>query len=219
MKETEIKETETKQTEKEEQKELKPPGYRKKRRSQNKNQPDLVITLGVFLGILLVGAIIIAIYFHMSTSEATITYNGLEYSGNVRQDKPHGTGTLVFTDGTEHSSDDIRTIEDEEMKYIGEIKDGIQNGKGFLIKYNAWKYAGDFKNGLMHGEGTFFWADGTVYKGDFKEGRRNGEGELVSPDGTKYTGSFQNNEKHGEGVLISPQGIKQEGTWIEGELQ
>ena len=45
------------------------------------------------------------------------------------------------------------------MKYVGEFKDGLQNGQGILTLPNGEKYFGDFKDGLPTGQGTFTWSD------------------------------------------------------------
>ena len=39
------------------------------------------------------------------------------------------------------------------LKYEGEYKNGLRDGKGLLIKFNGDIYEGDFKNNLPHGKG------------------------------------------------------------------
>ena len=54
------------------------------------------------------------------------------YVGEVRNDFPHGQGTLTFPDG--------RT-------YVGEFRDGLPNGQGTLTIPDGEQYVGEYKDG------------------------------------------------------------------------
>ena len=57
-------------------------------------------------------------------------------------------------------------------KYVGIFKDGIFDG----VNENDVKYAGEYKNGTMNGQGTFTFSDGKKYIGEWKDGLPNGQG-------------------------------------------
>ena len=74
----------------------------------------------------------------------------------IKGDCSNGYGTYTYANGS---------------KYVGEWKDGKENGQGTYtqVSGNTWfngnKYVGEYKNGKIHGQGTYTWADGTVGKG------------------------------------------------------
>ena len=73
-------------------------------------------------------------------------------------------------------------------KYVGEFKDGIENGQGTFTYHDGSDYTGKWKEGEPHGHGTFTCADGEKYVGDWKEGSRHGQGTHFFSDGTKIKG-------------------------------
>ena len=61
--------------------------------------------------------------------------------------------------------------------YEGEVKDGVPNGKGKLVKGADQWYEGDFLDGKKHGKGTLFLPNRDLISGSFVNG--NPEGEVV----------------------------------------
>lgn len=59
------------------------------------------------------------------------------------------------------------------------------------------KYVGELVNGLANGKGKRIWDDGHVYEGEFFNGREDGMGEHKYPNGEVYNGEFRNGLKHG----------------------
>jgi hypothetical protein len=84
-----------------------------------------------------------------------------------------------------------------------------------LVLWN--KYVGEFKDGTQNGQGTFTWGDGRKIVGEFKDGTQNGQGTLTFPDGTKYVGEWKNGkewnitlyEKNGNIIGRIVDGVKQ----------
>jgi hypothetical protein len=89
----------------------------------------------------------------MTKKEKIITKDWT-YKGEVKNGKPHGRGTL-FSNYRKNSDekDEFNTILEPE-KYVGEFKNGLQDGKGILTYENGYKYEGSFKKGLRHGYGA-----------------------------------------------------------------
>ena len=76
-------------------------------------------------------------------------------------------------------------------KYIGEVENGVPNGKGIYTTPNGSKYVGDFKDGDFNGQGTYSWNNGEKFVGEFKDGLKNGQGTFTSFDGRKGVGEFK----------------------------
>ena len=70
------------------------------------------------------------------------------------------------------------------VKYVGGYKDGEKNGQGTETFPNGNKFVGEFKDGKKHGQGTFTWADG----------KKNGRGTTTWTDGYQYVGYFKDDE-------------------------
>ena len=73
-------------------------------------------------------------------------------------------------------------------RYVGEWKNGEENGQGTLTFNDGRKYVGEYKNGERNGQGTYTYPDGIKYVGEYKDGEKNGQGTTTYPDGGKYVG-------------------------------
>ena len=134
--------------------------------------------------------------------------------------------------------------EREDTKFVGEIKNGKQNGEGTQTYPDGRKYVGEWKNGEYHGQGTFTspdgnkydgeWKDGTYhghgtytfgkvkwegdkYIGEYKNGKKDGQGTYTFSDGRKYLGEFKHGKKHGQGTFTTPDGDKYVGEFKDGK--
>jgi len=64
----------------------------------------------------------------------------------------------------------------DEIKYVGEVKNGKPHGKGTLTYPDkGGKYVGQWKNGKYHGEGILTFSDGEKQKGNFINGKHESE--------------------------------------------
>lgn len=96
------------------------------------------------------------------------------------------------------------TLEQNNLQYVGEIKEGYFDGYG-LMKCNASEdyYIGFWKKGHQHGHGFFSWARGlSYYDGECKRGLRHGKGEYVWSDGRRYIGEHKQNYLWGQGTYF-----------------
>ena len=139
--------------------------------------------------------------------------NGDEYAGDWKNGKPNGKGTITYNSVS--NSYDYRSI------YIGEWNDYDKNGTGTQTWRNGDKYVGDWKDNKRHGRGIFTWDFGKSisYEGDWKDDKRNGNGTYIWRNGSKYVGGFKDNKKHGEGILTLASGKVIKDTWINDHRQ
>ena len=105
-------------------------------------------------------------------------------------------------------------------KYIGEMKDGIKEGKGILYydkndKYNRYKYEGDFKDDIREGKGILIFKQGEKYEGDWKDDLPDGKGIYNFKDGIRYEGDLKNNVFEGKGKYYFKNGDIYEGEYKE----
>lgn len=89
--------------------------------------------------------------------------------------------------------------------YIGEVKDGVANGKGTC--YNpegAISRKGTFKNGELDGYGEIYVDGEKIYDGHFVNGERSGKGAQYAMGILQYEGDFLHDMRHGKGTQWWP---------------
>ena len=104
------------------------------------------------------------------------------------------------------------------QKYFGEFKDGLPNGQGMKTFPDGKKYMGEFKDGLKNGQGTFTYLDGEKYVGEFKDGLPNGHVTYTSPSGRKYVGEYKDGVMNGQGTFTYLDGEKYVGEFKDEEF-
>ena len=86
------------------------------------------------------------------------------------------------------------------------------------IRYRDGVYVGEVKNGIEHGKGTFTLDDGEKYDGEWIQGRRSGRGTMTFSNGDKYEGEYKDGKRDGRGTYTYPDGSKYEGEWKDDEI-
>ena len=85
------------------------------------------------------------------------------------------------------------------------------------LKGKNWRYVGQVVNGLKEGKGIMYWNDGDRYEGDFRNGKREGKGIYYYNSepwkGARYEGDFRNNNKEGKGIYYDNNGNREMGDW------
>ena len=101
-------------------------------------------------------------------------------------------------------------------RYVGEIKNGVPDGKGTITSINGNKYVGEWKNGEKNGQGIHTSSSGDKFEGEFKDGLLNGQGIYTSSSGNKYEGEFKDWLRNGKGTFTWSNGDKYVGEWKYG---
>jgi len=74
--------------------------------------------------------------------------------------------------------------EKTQVKFEGDILNGVPNGYGSFTVPNGDKFVGEYKDGLKNGQGTYTYSNGDKYVGEWKDGLKHGQGTFTLPDGT-----------------------------------
>ena len=69
------------------------------------------------------------------------------------------------------------------VKYIGQVLNGVPEGKGVMEWNNGERYEGEWKNDLKDGKGIHYFPNGERYEGEFKNGNAEGKGIYYYKDG------------------------------------
>ena len=104
-------------------------------------------------------------------------------------------------------------------KYIGEIINGLRNGKGILYySKNDHKerkmYEGEWKNDKREGKGIIYWNFGDRYEGEWKNDKREGKGIYYWNNGDRYEGGFKNHKRDGKGIMYYSNGYREVGDYL-----
>lgn len=128
------------------------------------------------------------------------------YTGslNKRTIKPHGQGTMVYSDAI----------------YEGQWVNGDWCGFGRLTDIVTGDvYQGGFFDNMKHGLGVMQYADGRVYDGMFMLDKLEGKGRLTEVDGTKFWGYWsKEGVPHGRGKKEYPDGKIYDGEFDQGVI-
>lgn len=107
----------------------------------------------------------------------------------------------IFSPNLELILNDIQSADIEEMRYVGDLKDGKMHGEGKLYMDDHLWYEGDFELGEISGYGTFYFRGTPIYTGDIIRRVAEGKGMFYRLDGNKFFGGdLVNGVLHGNGV-------------------
>ena len=90
------------------------------------------------------------------------------------------------------------------VKYVGDCKNNVGNGKGTLTYKSGKVGKGDIKDNDLTGKCVIKYKDGGVYKGTCKKGQPQGKGKFTYKDGQINTGTYSNNNLNGKCVKEFP---------------
>ena len=82
-------------------------------------------------------------------------------------------------------------------EYVGEVANGMFNGKGKFTLGEGIVYEGNFVNGVLKGQAKITYPNGNVFEGDVCIGDPNvtdykGKGKYTANNGTVFEGTFNN---------------------------
>ena len=106
----------------------------------------------------------------------------------------------------ENKNDEIKRV-----KYIGQVLNGVPEGKGTIYWNEGSRYEGDWKNNKKEGKGILYWSSGNRYEGEFKNGAYDGKGIMYYTDGDRYEGEWKKDNKEGKGIYYFNNGNRYEG--------
>ena len=106
---------------------------------------------------------------------------------------------------------DFNSFNTNTPKYSTQITNNINNQQE-LIRVNG-RYVGQVVNGLREGKGITYWEDGDKYEGDYRNDNKEGKGIYYFNNGDRYEGDFRNNKKEGKGIMYYNDGDRSMGDY------
>ncbi|KFK38248.1 hypothetical protein AALP_AA3G088600 [Arabis alpina] len=145
------------------------------------------------------------------------------YTGQWRDNLPHGHGKYLWTDGCMYVGEWHRgkTMGKGRFSwpsgatYEGDFKNGYMDGKGTYIDSTGDLYRGSWVMNLRHGQGTKSYVNGDCYDGEWRRGLQDGHGRYQWKNENHYIGQWKNGMMNGNGTMIWSNGNRYDGSWEE----
>jgi len=132
----------------------------------------------------------------------------VSYRGEYREGKFHGKGVLEFQHELMKNLKNYIAALKTSLKNQGldahdqvVIAKCLEKFEGFFEKPYQ-RYIGEFKNGLFHGQGYLEMTDGSIYEGQFKDGKFHGIGEVFTKKPQGIIHEFEAKFKEGK-IFVS----------------
>ena len=101
----------------------------------------------------------------------------------------------------------ISLLQNQINKKFDELKfNNINQINNKEIKYKSGRYIGQVVNGLPEGKGIYYFNNGDRYEGDFKNDKREGKGIYYFHNGDRAMGDFYNGKPIGKHVMLTRNG-------------
>ena len=100
---------------------------------------------------------------------------------------------------------DINSFNTNTPKYSTQIINNINNQQE-LIAVNGGRYVGQVVNGLPEGKGIDYYNNGDRYEGDFRNDKQEGKGIYYYNNGNRMMGDYYNNKPIGKHVTLTRNG-------------
>ena len=105
----------------------------------------------------------------------------------------------------------------ENGRYVGQVVNGLREGKGIYYVFNGDRYEGNFRNGKREGKGIEYYHNGDRYEGDFRNDKKEGKGIMYYSNGDfygdRYEGDWRNDKKEGKGIYYYHNGDREMGDY------
>lgn len=144
--------------------------------------------------------------------EGTLRYEGRDgldrYEGQWKDGKRHGHGTLYYAPGNRWKI----------VRYEGEWQNGEANGEGTLCWESGDKYVGQLREGFQNGHGTLYYISGAREEGLWKNGKLEGQTELSTSQDDKAIGLCVKGKKEGAWTVYHRSSVLGEKVYADDRL-
>ena len=101
----------------------------------------------------------------------------------------------------------------KKWRYVGQVVNGLREGKGICYWENGDRYEGDYRNDNKEGKGIYYFSDGDRYEGDERNDKAEGKGIYYFHNGDRYEGDYRNGKREGKGIYYYQNGDREMGDY------
>ena len=96
------------------------------------------------------------------------------------------------------------------MEDMGQVVNGLREGKGIYYYKDGDRYEGDFRNGNKEGKGIYYYNTepwkGDRYEGEWRNSNKEGKGIYYYNNGDREMCDYSNGKEIGKHVTLSKNG-------------
>ena len=100
----------------------------------------------------------------------------------------------------------ISLLQNQMNKKFDELKFNNNQINKQEIKYKDGRYIGQVVNGIREGKGIMYWNDGDRYEGEWKNDKKEGKGIIYWNNGNREMGDYYNDNHIGKHVMLTRNG-------------
>ena len=93
-------------------------------------------------------------------------------------------------DKLEINNTNKQELKTKQGKYIGQVVNGLAEGKGIFYGFNGDRYEGEWKNDKKEGKGIYYFNDGDRTIGDYSNGAPIGKHVKLTKNGEVKTKNY-----------------------------
>ena len=147
-------------------------------------------------------------------NQFTLLQNQIQQLSQKIDFNSFNTNTPKYSTQITNNINNQQELKFDNGRYVGQVVNGLPEGKGIQYSNNGDRYEGDWKNGKKEGKGIEYYNTGERYEGDFRNGKREGKGIYYYNDGDRYEGDFRNGKKEGKGIYYYNNGDRSMGDYL-----
>ena len=108
------------------------------------------------------------------------------------------------------NNQEIRYNDGRRLRYVGQVVNGLREGKGIMYWNDGDIYDGEWRNGDYEGKGIYYFNKepfkGDRYEGDWRNDKREGKGIYYYNNGDREMGDYYNGMPKGKFVMLTNNG-------------
>ena len=101
---------------------------------------------------------------------------------------------------------EIRYNDGSRLRYVGQVVNGLREGKGILYWNDGDRYEGEWRNDKIEGKGIYYYHNGDRYEGEWKNDKKEGKGIYYYHNGDRSMGDYYNGKEIGKHVMLTKNG-------------
>ena len=91
-------------------------------------------------------------------------------------------------------------------RYVGQVVNGLREGKGICYWENGDRYEGDYRNENKEVNGIYYFDNVDRYEGDWRNDKKEGKGIYYYHNGDRSMGDYYNDKEIGKHVMLTRNG-------------
>jgi len=146
-------------------------------------------------------------------NQFTLLQNQIQQLSQKIDFNSFNTNTPKYSTQITNNINNQQELIGENGRYVGQVVNGLPEGKGIRYWNDGERYEGDFRNGKREGKGIYYYNSGNRYEGEWRNDKKEGKGIKYWNNGDRYEGDWRNDLREGKGIYYYPNGDRMMGDY------